>query len=489
MNKFPGEDLIEKLLYDKRVCIDAKREVNGIPLFFYRYPLFASQDINIETSSSKSTELSVTPLLSYNHLRLLEVISTANKKEDGLFFSELSKSVLDNMFHGGTNLLIEQLVSMRLSIRSGNMRQKQFMCFSGYSFDPDTNKYRFYYSVEYATLFNFDYLFPIEKHFKLFGLLEEKTARILRAVLSVPYGVKYGIHIENAAKKLGLSLSGIDLTRIKKDFRKHTHMLRSLGILYDESSQIFHYDKQMYPQYTQPSGEVEEDPEYILTERMLKKAEELGVDARNAEEVFDDFLVFLKKKKYKSVNRAWSLFLKKTVQTNPEVAKKLLATEIELGDDFRNLCQKHNTENEAVEIFSKFVNHHIVKGTSATKQQWLALWENYIIVGVEMKNKRAMGSPAIKQEIETEFYLARLVSDDIVHRLGKKNVSVSDIIRGRVEVEEIEYRSWTVPPSIGKGKETLFRWKDPKKQMEAILEYVTLPSLQAQNFIEVSVNE
>ncbi len=147
------------------------------------------------------------------------------------------------------------------------------------------------------------------------------------------------------------------------------------------------------------------------------------------------------------------------------------AKNIEMSQDIEATFEKHGISRlDGLEYFTKFKNYYLSVDGYAVN--WLPRFENWIIDA-----KKRTAEDTLKKGntvVENNFYYARIVSEEVKGFIKKGGYSVSDVLSGELEIEEITFRHFPVPSKYGKGKETLFSFKD-KALNEQILKQYTTP--------------
>jgi hypothetical protein len=480
ITKNAGEDFFFHFLIDSTypTAIPKERNIKIVPLFFYRYPIFSGKKCNCNASNSRQAKVYTRREISTRAIKFVELIAVfAEKMDDQHIVSRIPHEVIENRMAMDPHTCLDEVCDIDIYFEVDMSVAQRMSLFSGYRYDREKRVFVVNYTQEYIRMLAADYGFPIGRYADDLWGLSEKTAAILRAVLSVPFCVEHGISLPKACVKAGMELSGMEITRLKKEFRSNIGAMREIGVVYDEARQRFIYDKNNYRVHLPPVLAKSSMEEAVtLTEKMRKKAEEMNMDP---DEEFEKFKVFLKGKNYKSHYRAWGHFLKQKSKSKKE-EEKTGAKVLVYDEVFKEISKKHGIDDaEAITIFTKFKNHHIVKETVSNK--WSYLWENYLITGIEINKKRTISTHTERNRIEMDFYAAQLVSTYIKEQIKTKGISISDVISGKVQIEGLEFVSLPVPPSLGRGNETIFRWKDrniQEKMMQKYREPSPAPEIQ-----------
>lgn len=142
------------------------------------------------------------------------------------------------------------------------------------------------------------------------------------------------------------------------------------------------------------------------------------------------------------------------------------AENIIFNEEMKEIAKKHDLDElDGIESFTKFKNYQLAN--NAKKVNWLPMFENWIINGKKFQK------PQTQTAIEENFYHARIISEEVKGFIEKSGYSVSDVISGELEIEEITFKTFPVPIRYGKGMETLFSFKNKAMNDKILSQYTT----------------
>jgi len=212
------------------------------------------------------------------------------------------------------------------------------------------------------------------------------------------------------------------------------------------------------------------------TKEMEQKIIEEGLDLKELSiefNLFKDYYISRGEKRVDWV-AAWAKWLKR-YKTNDFKKKKYKgnietkkensgqARNIVFTDEMKEFAVNEGMLNEDIELnFAHFKDYYLSK--NETRDDWVATWR----IWVRNTMKRNDNAYKMRTELENRFYTSKLVSESIIADLKKYNISPADIIRGEVTLDEIRVISIPVPPSMGKGTESIFMYADKQAQQNAL---------------------
>jgi len=472
-------------------------DISGnIPTFFYRLPIFSARSSKEPINISDSLTVEATSYISLEHLKLLEFILLRSNIVDKEVRASVPESLLVGEFNIDYRTNLYDLEKVNIVLTENKYTRRSISLFKRSRFDADTAIYYFTLSDEITYLYYTDYLFPCGKRRELLSLFDNRiTALFVRFCLSMPMALSNGLRYE-AIMRRGFDIDGFNEVTIKNDFLRHRDKLIEAGIAYDSYGKKFVYskayeklkmpsikqgdvsDKEKSKSVPQESGGTAKKSEYIdfetleLTPKLRNKALDMGVPAAEIEDLFIIFKNTYSQlpSKYKNETMAWRNFIKRERGEVQAVENRGAASNITYNEEMKAMVEKHGINSiDAVSMFTIFRNHYI--GNNSKKSSWVPLWENWILRDKSRKTGTE-SSYKVKTHIENEFYLARLVSEEILKLLSNKGIEPHDVTSGRMVLSDITFSNYPIPPSMGKGEETLFGFADPKLQYEAVNRYL-----------------
>lgn len=146
------------------------------------------------------------------------------------------------------------------------------------------------------------------------------------------------------------------------------------------------------------------------------------------------------------------------------------AKNIILNDEMKKVLEKHSVSNiDGIEYFTKFRNYYLSVGGYIN--DWIPRFENWV-----MDSKKRASEDTLKKGnlvIENNFYYARIISEEVKTFIRNNGYDISDVVSGKIEFEDVVFRSFPVPSKYGKGNEILFSFKDGAMNDEILKQYIT----------------
>jgi hypothetical protein len=336
-----------------------------------------------------------------------------------------------------------------------------------------------------------DYLIPFTelKHTELSrnkGVVEH-VVRYLSSMLALPDN---GIFLETILQRLGVELCPLDQREIWIHFKNHKDEYKRKGIELSMGSSKFIFNEENYISFDKSkialkgikkqirvlgnSGEQGyiNFNEVKLSKELQSYAKDIGVKKEEIERLFQMFKnkYMASDKSYKNLELLWKRYVNGQQTNEIKIANKGKAVNIEYNNEMIAISNEHKLDkSDAVDLFKRFKNNYTSK--NAIRSNWIPLWENYILTHKEFSKNNTTNKKAKKSVLEENFYFARLVSSEIKNMLSREDVSIADVVSGDVEVTDIGFATYPVPPGLGKGEETLFFFKDKRIQEETISKY------------------
>lgn len=482
---------------------------SGMPIFFYRYPFF-SRVMKSKAFDVGDISLAMDGSMTIKHLEAIEYLylraSAAGAMRSGRIAISIDLFSIHQKLGDFWLTLLSELRTTSFIIKQDDYD------FIGFSF-IDTikcsdGKAEIILSSYASLLYMIDYLMPFEE-IKAFESAKNNSHAgiVLRYLSSMVMPPKdMGIGFDTLMERTGmLSLSGIEQNDIYVHFKTHFKQYAENGFWIDSQAKKFKFDSDKYPQFIFPAVSYKEKEinKYIkqlssdstksatptpkprstagyidfstieLTATLRDKADELGVERDEVEELFTLFKNAFSQsnKKYKNLTMTWKNFLlRERGVIKPKAENRGKAENLILNEDIREIALRYNLDEiDTHDIFYEFRNAKIAN--NETKENWLPLWENWLIRKKRFETKGKSNAYGVRTALENNFYLATLVSDEIKKMLRAKNISVSDVINGEVVVPDVLFGTYAVPPSMGKGERTLFSFRDQLKQAEVIARF------------------
>jgi len=485
----------------------------GVPLFFYRYPLYTVHAKNKEMPISNIHSFMISEKLLWEHLQVLEYLFVEAEFEKGKGLSvSIEKDIFLSKFGDWGMGALYELRALILTF----LEKDESVSFNLIStLHNRTNEIVVEFSDEISSIYIIDYLIPQIKLKRAFSTVQEKNkfkeAILIRFIFSNPMAMQYAMSCDVAAQKIGFSFDGLFLNKFASMInREHRDIFvegygidclvaggnRKIKYIKGRYSQDLH----IFPKITAKKAlELEEcegeeasvsskkipiDFESLtISTKMIDKALDMGYAKAEIENTFTVFRnTYLNiDKKYYSIGAVWSRFLKKR---KGGVVKKVENrgswSNITLNEDMREISKKYNlTKEDEIEMFVVYRNHY--ESGEQFRKNWVPVWENWVISNIQRKTKTGYKD---KIKLETDFYTARLVSKDIELLLENQGISPADVTSGSVTLDNIGYRNYPLPPAVGKGEVTLFSWKSREAQFNASALYLGENKRTASSYIE-----
>jgi hypothetical protein len=479
-----------EVLISKSVEVLKKR--TGMPVFFYRYPLFTS-DIHESPYQVESLEISLSKILNISHLEALEYIYSHSDEceiHGCKMVIPIDLMSLQHVLGNGWLFILEDLQNAVLTIK------KDVYDFTRLKFIEQirAGKGKIYVTLSTALTMNYlvDYLIPFTelKHYAL--AKEERVAshvlRYLSSMLALPDN---GILLSTVFERLGMTLCPLDEREVWMHFVDNKEEYKKKGIKQSEGITKFEFNEKQYIRFNKPKTKlkgikkhikelsVSGDKKYInfeeleLNDALKKKALLIGFKDTELDLLFKMFKnqYVAAEGKYKNLDLLWKRYLESKIPSDKKiVANRGSADNITFTNEMKKIAEEHNLEEtDAVDLFKRFKNNYTSK--NASRPNWEPLWENYILTHKEFEKKNPMKVATQKTAVENNFYLARLVSSEIKNMLSNQKVSIADVVSGDVEVTDIGFATYPVPPGLGKGEETIFFFKNKSMQEKTIQKY------------------
>lgn len=477
----------------------------GVPIFMYRFPLFAVKGSSSSTPSYKGFKMISSQRLSPQNLEVLEYLFVNIKKEDSLLQGTLSGKFniyqLEREFGDEARELLYQLVNVSVSIFENMDYLHMFKIVESLDVDENTGEAWFTLSTKLSMMYYCDYRFNILDYRERISKLEHPVSKIaIRYALSLPELSEKGVKISTIFESIGFDDYPDVVRQITQKFLPRAggqSPLSGMGIMFDNMNQKFipvkdgKYPGCMAPYFdmdkvydfdeaddsadgTRPGKYIDFDT-LVLDGKMKQKAFSVGFKEEQLEDIFTMFknVYSQSDKNYTDVNRTWASFLSKQPGyingKDNSVPNMGAGASIQFTKEMEDIAIKYGLSSaDYIDQFTLFRNHY---HSSTKKQNWLRIWENWIIRNKQYQKEKLQSTNAIKDHVEMEFYLAQLVSDDIKRILMAKGVSPKDVIDKKTPINGIGFDSYSVPPRMGGGKTNLFFWTDKGAQERALANY------------------
>jgi len=514
-----------------------------IPAFFYRHPLYyisassARGGLSVSEQHHLSTSVKLDPI----HAYMLEFFLLQSELKNGelscsvpqsLFLMEYRKwqqGKMGNRYREDVLLdygnFLTDLSNARLLIKENEHSFKSFSLLSEYSFDAKTGIIHISFSMEVIFLYMVDYLVSMNHYREVIYSLGSVASMMLRFLSSFPSALSMGITPTGFLEK-GFPWDGSLWTEAKQDFIKQRMPLAKIGIGMRADGRGVAFMKDLYKKPTAPliyaddisdmkrtgisigSSTTESkniESKYIvfstleLSDILIKKAISLGVDSEEVEELFtlfkNTFSEIDKKYAVSGLTRTWSSFIKRekgdsidsTSKENTGSSKNIVFNETmkKIGEE------EGLSGTDLTDEFVLFTNHYQDNSKNITRSSWEKTWQSWAIRSRRYNKKtEAKGKTwETKAHIENQFYLMRLVSEGIKKMLSSKGVSALDVVKGVVVVNDVSYRTYPLPPSMGKGDETIFSFRDASLQEEAMNNYAGTAKSKKDTYTDTQIEE
>jgi len=496
MKKSHREKILTKLFAENTMVGDCPLPLlekrKGVPLFFYRYPLFSKSEMGTPLSVSDDLLIKSSHVLNHKHLLLIEFMFLFIGCKNNKLCAEFPLSVMTKVFRDEGKKLLDDLSLWRITIIENMYDELIFGFIESSTFCAKEGKYYISFSSTVKNIYAIDYLLPLQKIKKILDIFDGVNILMIRYLFSLPMGATQGIGMDIVCKRLGLNLSGLEISKFTRLLLDNNKYLSQFGIEYDKEKRKVFYNLEHYPSLVNPSNDYSQAKEdktkqnyivledVLLDERLKRKAIDLEFKEEEIESLFECFIEtsVMSEKKYKSLNIAWAAYLRS------QARKKELSpiSSIAYTQEMKDVAEGHGVRDmEALELFILFKNHY--SESDLRRKSWVPMWESWVVRDRGYKRKEALQNKGLREYFDNEFYLAQRVSENIKSQLKEKGILVADIIAEKIHIESIGYKSWILPPSMGKGKETLFFWKSLEVQAQAMAEILpkrldTLPSPQ-----------
>ena len=491
-----GFDAINNVIHDKEIDISGR-----IPSFFYKLPIFIKQTNMRDANVSDNISIRTSQKLDNKHLEMLEFILLKATLNKGVLSANIPVDAMIKEFNIDYDYFLEELCNTNLIIKESNGDYSNIGFVSEFKIVKE--RVKILLSPTTLFLYHVDYLMPYNKHKDLLKLFSNnKTKIFIRMALSMPIALGKGVKIETLERR-GFSWSYEDQAEIINDLRGRKEDLALSGLILNTTSGTnsgLLYDKSKYIGLKTPYVDIEKldslegenkattpvDKHKIIcfktlqmNDMLFNKAIALGVQKDQINHLFKNFkgTYASSGEEHTKLLTLWSSFLKKnayfakekkntpneikTPKTNAGAAENII-----LDDKMKSIATTYGIPQQNLNIeFIQFKNYYI--GTGRKAANWYSFWENWVIRG-QSKKTNAFEQ---KTHLENEFYLHRLVSNDIKLMLQKNGVSPTEVVRGEVEVPDIVFANFPIPPRMGRGEETLFSFKDIRLQEEAKSRY------------------
>jgi len=467
-----------------------------LPSLLYRIPLF---DKDIRSVSIDTIDIS----LQSNHkglLEMLEFISLFSRMQNGCITADIPLSLIPEEKETSFYEAIRSISYLSIMIKEGEYQYSSISLIESVSLLQHQQFYHIAFSSGMSYLYLTDYLVSYASYKHILKMSSDHTRSILRFCLSMPYSLSKGLTFSSLVSR-NIVASEFVFPSIEREMEVMGDILSQIGLRLDKKNRKIYYDPLRYsvpqkPKYDFNHLEEKEAPDsgYIdfltlsLNDKMKRKALEYGMNDQRTEDLFKVFVNTYSTlpQKYKSAYRVWCNFLKKELGDQSKKPNRGDPKNITLNDDIIKIAEENGLDSvETSSQFKMFKNYYVSQNRK--KANWLPLWENWVIRGKMRKEKEEV-SGSMRTVIETQFDLSQRVSKDIESMLSEQDINPVDIIRKRVEVNEIGYKTHTVPPSFGKGEVTLFYFKDPMMQQKMLSRY-TGTETHEQNVYDVFVLE
>lgn len=157
---------------------------------------------------------------------------------------------------------------------------------------------------------------------------------------------------------------------------------------------------------------------------------------------------------------------KKEINAPNKGSAKNIVLDEKIKEVYRN---KSVDDVDGIEYFTKFKNYYLSIDGFAV--DWIPRFENWVIDSMKRASEDTLKRG--NSVIENNFYYARIVSEEIKGFIESSGYSITDVLNGDVEFEEISYKSFPIPAKFGKGLETLFSFKDKARNDKILNRYAT----------------
>ena len=121
-------------------------------------------------------------------------------------------------------------------------------------------------------------------------------------------------------------------------------------------------------------------------------------------------------------------------------------------------------ENRIKDEFFRFKEHYIGEGKS--KMNWVSAWKVWVSNSLERSKGKYSKEDLSSQEV-MYFIVRKKVSDALSTALISKNVSLSDVIRGVVNIKGITWERVVPPKGQGKNAVNIFMYQNKESQKSA----------------------
>lgn len=468
-------------------------EEGKIPSFFYKLPFFMKHTFFTPIHISDTISIQTSEKLSFEHLKQLEFLLLRAKKKGSSLESVVSCSIMIREFKEDFLLFLAELEKVKITIKKDNYTWTKISLFSSVRMEEDMLHVTF--STHVHLLFFIDYLVPIHTFLdrvEQFSL--DETKMLLRLLLCMPTALSMGVKMDTLVTR-GFNWSQQIQVSMMNDIKKNISILATFGISPRTAStgigSGFNYSSSTYKSLPHPIYALDDLDKLSdemkttsganntssnkssvcfssleMNDKFKNKALMMGVSNSEIDDLFKLFKIIYSqsKKEYKNAFLVWGNFLKKNANIDEGKENIGAAKNIVLDEEMRRIAKEHNlNEMDIVDEFKVFTSYNI--DNKRTSPNWHSAWEAWVIRGKRHKRENAF---VTKTKIENEFYLVRLVSNEIKKLLQNKGISPTAVAREEVVVEDITFSTYPLPPSLGKGEETIFSFVDKGLQGKVI---------------------
>jgi hypothetical protein len=504
------------------------RPKGRIPHFLYRLPLALRSSRRMRPVARGGIEFGSSRVMRLSELRLLEfLLARKTSSRDGVLFARVPYRLLIEAVGEDFSPFLTDLSEFRFYLSTPQGERANFSIIDSYLLDDEKEEVHIVFSLPMAVAMLSDYQVDYLRYEKVLDLIETEERetgmgkrRIVKNVATTPllrFFAASLIPLPRGLKKTTWTQMGFDCSPgAWAEFsspmiytREVYSELRNLGIIIEKLSPntLLHDPDAFVPplsperspeelleileragkgkrkkkEQQKPKGAKKETPQgkkkyvdfskLVFGQEFAEEAERLGVAAADMRRIFDEFIEVYNeaKNKYVSAKRVWSGFLRRKGYVGKDVKNRGRAQNIDADIRMIEIAKKAGLDSEQFgEVFRKFRNYYT--GQGAVKEDWYPMWENWVLN--EVSRKKAISGDAVMRRVETNFYLATLVSADIEQFIIKAGLSPEAVARGEVELKEVECRTYNTPPRFGKGKTTVFSWRDPVMQHKALEKYL-----------------
>ena len=210
-----------------------------------------------------------------------------------------------------------------------------------------------------------------------------------------------------------------------------------------------------------------------MDSKMEKLAKEAAGSEPEPESLLEEFERFRRyyTERRRFASNWWTLW-KNWIAKNPGAVRRKAPETIRWDERFLAIAREEGwRDEEAKEEFRLFLSKS--KGAGRRYEDWHEAWRGWLIQGRRFARERGamIAGKTVRSHLEAQYYLARLVSHDIVRELRRQGVEAADLIAGKVQVAGIGWENYPIPPGLGRGQETLFYWIDGRDQAAAMARY------------------